>query len=80
MEERRKSGGRLTGEEVERLIDSYKGESSDDEVEIEIPKRSARRSNESTRRQGEVVEQERQRQVSGEERGRVALPTSAGSG
>ena len=39
---RRRSGGRLTSSEVEALIDSYRAESSDDEVELEIPSRPPR--------------------------------------
>lgn len=92
MEQRRRSGGRLTGEEIERLIDSYKGESSDEEVEIPLPqpsKRASRPATESHRGEGEPLQtesgrggEERQTQVrSGQtERQRVALPTGAGNG
>ena len=91
MEKRRRSGGRLTGEEIERLIDSYKGESSDEEVEIPLPmpKQRPQRTKKDAH-QGEVesaqVEgrggEERQRQVTSRqaERQRVALPTGAGNG
>lgn len=84
-EKTRRSGGRLTGEEIERLIDSYKGESSDEEVEIPLPqpsKQAARRELEPVQVVGSIAaEQQRQRQVSWQaERHRVALPTGAGSG
>lgn len=92
MEQRRRSGGRLTGEEIERLIDSYKGESSDEEVEIPLPqpsKRASRPATESHRGGVEPLQtesgrggEERQTRVSSgqAERQRVALPTGAGNG
>lgn len=90
---RRRSGGRLTGEEIERLIDSYKGESSDEEVEIPLPMPSKRAPEDSRARgnseaqvggagQAPALGLERQRQVSSgqAERQRVALPAVAGNG